>query len=38
MYRALYTAASGMETQQLNLENVRTIFADAQPTCAKPKA
>jgi flagellar basal-body rod protein FlgG len=29
MYRALYTAASGMETQQLNLENVANNLANA---------
>ena len=28
MYRALYTAASGMETQQLNLENVANNLAN----------
>jgi flagellar basal-body rod protein FlgG len=29
MYRALYTAASGMQTQQLNLENVANNLANA---------
>jgi len=29
MYRALYTAASGMETQQLNLDNVANNLANA---------
>src|SRR6266481_6442402 len=29
MYRALYTAASGMEAQQLNLENVANNLANA---------
>jgi len=29
MYRALYTAASGMETQQMNLENVANNLANA---------
>jgi len=28
MYRALYTAASGMQTQQLNLENVANNLAN----------
>ncbi|HME58158.1 MAG TPA: flagellar basal-body rod protein FlgG [Terracidiphilus sp.] len=32
MYRALYTAASGMETQQLNLENVANNLANASTT------
>lgn len=32
MYRALYTAASGMETQQLNLENVANNLANANTT------
>src|ERR1700719_993173 len=29
MYRALYTAASGMEAQQLNLDNVANNLANA---------
>jgi flagellar basal-body rod protein FlgG len=29
MYRALYTAASGMQTQQLNLENIANNLANA---------
>ena len=29
MYRAMYTAASGMETQQLNLDNVAHNLANA---------
>src|SRR5579863_7293841 len=29
MYRALYTAASGMQTQQLNLDNVANNLANA---------
>jgi flagellar basal-body rod protein FlgG len=32
MYRALYAAASGMETQQLNLENVANNLANASTT------
>ena len=32
MYRALYTAATGMETQQLNLENVANNLANASTT------
>ena len=32
MYRALYTAASGMETQQINLENVANNLANANTT------
>jgi flagellar basal-body rod protein FlgG len=32
MYRALYTAATGMETQQLNLENVANNLANANTT------
>jgi flagellar basal-body rod protein FlgG len=32
MYRALYTAASGMETQQTNLENVANNLANANTT------
>jgi flagellar basal-body rod protein FlgG len=32
MYRALYSAASGMETQQLNLENVANNLANANTT------
>jgi len=32
MYRALYTAASGMETQQMNLENVANNLANANTT------
>jgi len=32
MYRALYTAASGMETQQFNLENVANNLANASTT------
>jgi flagellar basal-body rod protein FlgG len=32
MYRALYTAASGMQTQQLNLENVANNLSNANTT------
>lgn len=32
MYRALYAAATGMETQQLNLENVANNLANASTT------
>lgn len=32
MFRALYTAASGMETQELNLENVANNLANASTT------
>jgi len=32
MYRAMYTAASGMETQQLNLDNVANNLANASTT------
>src|ERR1700752_2263759 len=32
MYRALYTAASGMQTQELNLENVANNLANGSTT------
>ena len=32
MYRAMYTAASGMEAQQLNLDNVANNLANASTT------